>query len=143
MLQAAPWYDVEMLLAALINIRAKNFSIQEARNQALAELNGLPTAAPFSRDRRFPEEAVYVTEAFGDWARQFAQLKAACGYKNRAAEIGGHVPGEHERRAENDASQSFWNATTKMLEELTRSNTVYSREKFERWGHLTWQAPNP
>lgn len=137
-LQSAPWYDVEQLLACITMMRSKNFSVQEGRNQALAELNGLHYSAPFSRTKRFPEESVYGTEAFGDWDRQFAQLKAACAYKTRAAAVAGHVPDDKERQAENDASQDFWHSTTKMFE-LTRATSVCNREKFQRWGHLNWQ----
>lgn len=137
-LTAQSWYDAEQLVRVLCNMRTKNFSIQEARNQCLSDLNALRSTAPFSKMQRFPDDAVYVTEAFGDWGRQFAQLKSACSFKNRGAEVRGHMPDESERRAESDAQQAFWNATTKMLEELNRANTLIDRDMFERWERLTW-----
>lgn len=99
LLAAAPWYHTEALMMTLVSLRSKNFSIQENRNQALAELNQLKGGGPFSKSVRFPADVKYVCELYEDWARQLAQLRSACSYKNRRGEVAGHMPDSHERQS--------------------------------------------
>ncbi|XP_031328093.1 uncharacterized protein LOC116159281 [Photinus pyralis] len=83
--KSQPWYNIEELMALLINIRKANYSIVEQRQQMLTALNEMRTAAPFDRNVRFPEGVVYICETHGDWIRKFQQLRTSLSFKDFSA----------------------------------------------------------
>jgi len=143
-LQSAPWYDVRALFREVNALRKINFSITEQRQQALERLNSVPSECPFAADHRFPEHQLFVSEAMGDWARKFQQLKSALSYKERDIRAHTNVrDGGRDEKAEvslgfSDSQQAFWNATTAMIDQLTRADDVFDRVAFEATLNLQW-----
>lgn len=143
-LRNSPWYDVEELIAEVSALRRINFSIVESRQQALERINNITIHHPFKVNERFLDDKVFICETFGDWARKFQQLKSALSLKERDKELMAKhqaLPaqkGEQSIDASSDSHQAFWNATTSILDQLTRLDGCFDRETFERHFGLDW-----
>jgi hypothetical protein len=143
-LKASPWYDVEQLIEEVIALRRINFSIVEQRQQALERLNSIIIHHPFAANLRFPDNKVYICELNSDWARKFQQLKSALSLKERDKEVlmkHNTSPTQHldaPNTLGSDSQQAFWNATTNILDQLTRLDGCYDRASFERTFNMDW-----
>lgn len=143
-LQSAPWYRVADLMAELKAIRKMNFSIVAKRQDALERLSNLSNDAPFAQNKRFPDD-LYVSEAFGEWAHKFQQLKSALSHKDRdiRTQMSSSTVVREKQSSDSgsvsDALQAFWYATTEIMEMLISLDGVFTRESFESKFHLTWQ----
>lgn len=135
-LALAPWYSLQELLEVVSSIRRINFSITEARQQALERVNSLSIDPPFSRVRRFPDDKYYICEILGDWSRKFAQMKSSLSFKER--DIRGATATTEHSVSFNDAQVSFWNSTTNILDQISRLDSLWSRNSFESRYDLIW-----
>jgi len=134
----APWYNVQQFVDEVKSLRCINFSIVEQRQQALERINKLHSVCPFKANVRFPEHELYICEFHGDWARKLQQLKSALSYKDRDKEVFQSSQKLESSSRPDDASQAFWNATTAMLDQMTRGDGVFDRETFELYFKPTW-----
>jgi len=124
-----------------MSIRRINFSIVEARQQALEKLNSMPIVdRPFGMGQRFPANDFLISEAIGDWSRKFQQLRSALSFKERHKEVSlktNELPSSTDASF-NDAQQAFSNATTNIIDQLVRCDGVYDQERFETFYGLIW-----
>lgn len=135
-LEIMPWYNARELMRAIVSIRKINYSIVEARQQAIEILGNLETNCPVSRNNRFPEREFYLIEGNGDWARKFQQLRSSLVYKSYDKDE--KVKAPREVSSQDDSQQAFYNATTNILDQIKRRDGVFNRASFERLHGLTW-----
>lgn len=153
------WVDAESLIAVLYDIQRMNFSVAAQRALMFTQLDGIKPVEVgfFGRNRRFPENRIYVNMNEATVGRYLQQLYAGLSYKefDRVADNnagrGGTSGGERQQsrvdsqrgRATNDSNDShmgYMNAVTQQLASKIASGELsYDRRKFEREYNLLWE----
>lgn len=137
----APWYSVRSLVEVVTTIRDINFNIVEQRQQALERLSKARVPAPFSSQSRFDPGDDFICEFAGDWARKLQQLKSALSHKERDLRTQG-VRDRDEKTNDHgsvsDAQQAFWNATTSIIDQVSKCEDIYDANSFESKFRLVW-----
>lgn len=140
---SAEWYDVEQLGTVMRAMKKMNFSIVEQRQQAMASLNDLQDAAPYSRLERFPADRIYICVSTGDWIRKFQQIRTSLSYRShevrQAQQPNGAVREVHPMTtAESDSLLAFHNAISSIMSQISQGEYIYTRETFEHTMGVEW-----
>lgn len=149
------WVDYSYFKSVVKKLQGVPFHIVSERQAARDMIVNMPTAAPFSKDKRFPENKLYVNVSNGVMAERITRLLSALNFKDRRGEVklqsekstGDAV--EHESfRALQDASRAFSATVSSILTDLTSGddvdflyiNGVWTRTSLEDQLALTWKT---
>lgn len=137
LVEQASWYDIQMLMREIKQIKKINFSIATNRANALERLGNLTDDAPYHATKRFPENANFVCDAVGDWSRKLTQLRSALSFKSYEKDIKSK---DNDSRVGdyNDAHVSFINSITAITDQISRRDDVFDRQSFEVNFGATW-----
>jgi len=144
----SPWYEARDLRRAVMEVSQIDYSKVAERKRARDIFTRLETDVPFSEDKRFPPNVLYVYQDDGDWNAKFQQLYSSLEYvegdKDQKKPGNTHKPAPTAGDVElekpwsyNDASQQFRNVIRLMANQIARMQGVYGRKSFEaRFGWL-------
>lgn len=108
-----------------------NYSIQEARLEALTKLEESFETSPVDMSRRFPENTKWICTSNTDWAAKFTQLRMALMFKASKEKT-------DKSNEFSDSFNSFFKGLLQIQTSARSGNGVYDRVTFENRYHLVW-----
>lgn len=135
--QSADWYEVTDFMKALQEVKRECLAntveaIEEAYEIIFVGVrknkknNVEPTyLAPYSKDKRFPANKMYVCDLFGDWKQKLKQMRLLCMEIIRKDKV-----------EPNDTRFSKY--LQELIDDCARGAYLLDRNEFEEWGYVLW-----
>lgn len=127
------WALVGEILELIDQLEAVKFSLQQERIKGLDILSKLTTTRSlFNKDKRFPEDDIYIDLQSGDWPSKFEQVRTSLNYKPpENSFVGGNKADEkhqqpHPKQQNHSTTNNFNNNDPSIMIDLSE------REKFEK-----------
>jgi len=144
------WCNLDDLMDLATYLRGVNFSVVDARGQAIERIRSLKAVIPAGLDRRFPEHAILVrmndgsgsvltnitnSLSFRDFQKDTSHMVRKT---NGTEDIKDQVVGA----SANDATRSFYKNVQELGNRVLNGQGVYDRDRFESQVGL-WLQPVP